>query len=142
MKKLLLSVFALASYVTVNAQCNELFISEYVEGTGYDKAIEIYNPTNAPISLTGYTLERWNNGNSTTTSGGVLTLSGTIAAHDVWVVTNNNNTSPVTSPALTALADQLDNPYPAPTYMNGNDAIGLFKSGVMVDILGKSGDAA
>lgn len=142
MKKLLLSVFAIASFSGIYAQCSELFISEYVEGTGYDKAIELFNPTNAPINLSGYRLERFSNGSSTSSSGGVLNLSGTIGAHDVWVITNNNTTTPVTSPALTAMADQLDNPYPAPTYMNGNDAIVLYKNTTIVDIFGKTGDAA
>ncbi|HEY0030751.1 MAG TPA: lamin tail domain-containing protein [Bacteroidia bacterium] len=142
MKKLLLSVFALAIYSGLNAQCNELFISEYVEGTGYDKAIEIYNPTNAPINLAGYRLERFSNGASTSSSGGVLNLSGTIPANGTWVITNNNTTTPPTSPALTAMADQLDNPYPAPTYMNGNDAIVLYKNTSIIDIFGKTGDAA
>lgn len=142
MKKLLLSVFALAVYTSVNAQCNELFISEYVEGSGYDKALEIYNPTNSAISLTGYRLERFSNGSATSTSGGVTSLTGTIAAHDVFVITNNNTTAPPTSPALTAMADQLDGAYPAPTYMNGNDAIVLYKNTTIVDILGKTGDAA
>lgn len=142
MKKLLLSVFALAIYSGANAQCNELFISEYVEGTGYDKAIEIYNPTTSSISLTGYRLERFSNGSSTSSSGGVLNLSGTIAAGATWVVTNNNTGTPPTSPTLTSMANQLDNPYPAPTYMNGNDAIVLYKNTAIVDIFGKTGDAA
>src|SRR6218665_6231 len=146
MKKLLLSVFALASYMSVNAQCNELFISEYVEGSGNDKALEIYNPTNAPISLTGYRVERFSNGSASSSSGGVLNLSGTIGAHDVFVIANGQTTgsptSPACSPALQALADQLDGVYPAPTYMNGNDAIVLFKNAAIIDILGKVGDAA
>ena len=142
MKKLLLSVFALAIYSAASAQCNELFISEYVEGTGYDKALELYNPTNSAISLTGYRLERFSNGSATSSSGGVLNLSGTIPAHGTWVITNNNTTTPATSPALTAMADQLDNPYPAPTYMNGNDAIVLYKNTTIVDIFGKTGEAA
>ncbi len=142
MKKLLLSVFALAIYSGINAQCNELFISEYVEGTGYDKALEIYNPTTSSISLTGYRLERFSNGSSTSSSGGVLNLSGTIAAGQAFVITNNNTGAPPTSPTLTAMADLLDNPYPAPTYMNGNDAIVLFNNTTIVDIFGKTGDAA
>lgn len=142
MKKLLLSVFALAIYSGANAQCNELFISEYVEGTGYDKAIEIFNPTNSAINLTGYRLERFSNGSSTSSSGGVLNLSGTIGANSAFVVTNNNTGAPPTSPTLTAMADQLDNPYPAPTYMNGNDAIVLYKNTSIIDIFGKTGDAA
>jgi hypothetical protein len=146
MKKLLLSVFALASCITVDAQCSELFISEYVEGTGNDKALEIYNPTNSPINLTGYRIERFSNGSSSSSSGGVLNLSGTIGAHDVFVVVNGQTTggasSPACSPALQAMADQLDVPYPAPTYMNGNDAIVLYKNANIVDIFGKTGDAA
>ncbi|MBA3971699.1 MAG: T9SS type A sorting domain-containing protein, partial [Bacteroidetes bacterium] len=89
-----------------------------------------------------YRLERFSNGSATSSSGGVVNLSGTIPAFGTWVVTNNNTTTPVTSPALTAMADQLDNPYPAPTYMNGNDAIVLYKNTTIVDIFGKTGDAA
>lgn len=146
MKKLLLSVFASALYLGVNAQCTELFISEYVEGTGNDKALEIYNPTNGPISLTGYRVERFSNGASTSTAGGVTNLSGTIAAHDVFVLVNGQTTtsgsSPACSPALQLLADQLDGAYPAPCYFNGNDALVLFNGSTMVDIFGKTGDAA
>jgi hypothetical protein len=40
------------------------------------------------------------------------------------------------------MADQLDGAYPAPTYMNGNDAIVLYKNTSIIDILGMTGDAA
>jgi hypothetical protein len=146
MKKLLLSVLAMASYLTISAQCTELFISEYVEGSGNDKALEIYNPTNAAINLSGYRLERFSNGASTSSAGGVLNLSGTIAAHDVFVIANGQTSggasSPAASPVLQAMADQLDGAYPAPTYMNGNDAIVLYKNTTIIDIFGKTGDAA
>lgn len=144
MKKILLSVVALSSYVAVNAQCNELFISEYVEGSGNDKAIEIYNPTNADISLTNYVLARYSNGS--TSISDQTTLTGTIAAHSAFVIVNgqttvqNGGTSPAVSLALQAMADQLDHAYPAPTYMNGNDALTLEKNGVKVDIFGKIGE--
>ncbi|MGZ4055878.1 MAG: lamin tail domain-containing protein [Bacteroidia bacterium] len=148
MKKLLLSVFAVASFINLNAQCNELFISEYVEGSGNNKALEIYNPTSAAINLTGYRLERFSNGASTSTAGGVLNLSGTIAAHSTFVVVNGQTVavasppSPACDTALQAMADQLDGPYPAPCYFNGNDAIVLFNNSTMVDIFGMIGDAA
>lgn len=147
MKKLLLSAFALSASLAINAQCNELFISEYVEGSGNDKALEIYNPTNAAINLTGYSLNRYSNGSSTIVN--TLLLTGTIAAHGVFVVANGQTTieqggqSPAVSPALQALADQLDGPYGttgAPMYMNGDDAITLEKSGVKLDIFGKIGE--
>ena len=146
MKKLVLSVFALAAYVSVNAQCNELFISEYVEGSGNNKALGIYNPTASPINLSGYNVQRFSNGASTSSAGGTLNLSGTIAPYDEFVVVNGQttgtSTSPACSPALQALADQLDGVYPAPTYMNGNDAIALFHGSTMIDLMGKIGDAA
>lgn len=146
MKKTLLYFSFLVFGATYAQDCSELFISEYVEGTGNDKAIEIYNPTGATINLSGYTVERFSNGNSTTTAGGVLNLTGSIAPYSTFVIVNGQTTgtasSPAVTPALQALADQLDGVYPAPTYMNGNDAIGLFKNGVMVDLFGKSGDAS
>lgn len=149
MKKLLLSLVAFSACLAANAQCNELFISEYVEGTGNDKAIEIYNPTNGAIDLTGYSIARYSNGSTTSTAGGVLNLTGTIGAHSTFVIVNgqttveSGGTSPAVSPALQAYATpngQLDHVYPAPTYMNGDDAITLEKNGVKVDIFGKIGE--
>ena len=66
MRKILLSISMLFAMST-NAQlldCSELFISEYVEGPGNNNAIEIYNPTNASIDLTGYSVNRYGNGAS------------------------------------------------------------------------------
>jgi hypothetical protein len=145
MKRTLLVLGFFTASISMAQDCSELFISEYVEGSGNDKAIELYNPTGMPISLAGYRIERYSNGSSTSTAGGVLQLSGTIAPHSAFVIangqTNSTTSSPACSPALQALADQLDGVYPAPTYMNGNDAIGLLKNGVKIDIFGKIGDA-
>jgi len=146
MKKIVLCLSLVTFGTAFSQDCSEIFISEYVEGTGNDKALELYNPTGASISLSGYSIERFSNGSSTSTSGGVLMLSGTIAAHDAFVIVNGqtvtSGSSPACSPALQALADQLDGVYPAPTYMNGNDAIVLFKNSVAIDYMGKTGDAA
>lgn len=58
--------FAIASMMLLAhvsfSQCNELFISEYVEGSGNNKALEIYNPSNEAIDLGNYRLIRWANG--------------------------------------------------------------------------------
>lgn len=148
MKKTLL-VFSLISSAAFSQNCSELFISEYVEGTGNDKALELYNPTGATINLSGYRLERFSNGDATSAAGGVLNLSGSIAPYSTFVVVNGvgvtstaTGSSPAASPALQAMADLLDGAYPAPTFMNGNDAIALYNGTTMIDLLGKIGDAS
>ncbi|MEZ4981082.1 MAG: lamin tail domain-containing protein [Saprospiraceae bacterium] len=44
--------------------CGELFISEYVEGYGNNRALELYNPTNQVIDLSQYSVGRFSNGNT------------------------------------------------------------------------------
>jgi len=148
MKKTLLFVSVLALGTTYAQNCSDLFISEYIEGSGNDKALEIYNPTGSAIDLTGYRVERFSNGDATSAAGGVLNLSGSIGAYSTFVIVNGvgvtstaTGSSPAASPALQAMADLLDVPYPAPTFMNGNDAIALFNGATMIDLMGKIGDA-
>lgn len=131
-----------------SAQCTDLFISEYMEGTGNNKGVEFYNPTSEAINLSGYQLQRWSNGEGSATDW--VDLVGEITAYGTWVLVNGQTedvdlgggaTSPACDPAMQALADQLDNPYPAPTYMNGDDALVLVKNtSVVVDIFGKPGE--
>lgn len=128
--------------------CTDLFISEYAEGTGNNKGIEIFNPTSEAIDLGPYVLERWSNGSNSVSDA--LDLQGTIPALTTWVVVNgqtedaelgDGSISPAVDVEMQAYADQLDNPYPAPTYMNGDDAIVLIKNGdTPVDIFGKPGE--
>lgn len=149
MKKTLLFVSVLALGTTYAQNCSELFISEYVEGSGNDKALEIYNPTGSAIDLTGYRVERFSNGEATSAAGGVLNLSGSIAPYSTFVIVNGvgvtstaTGSSPAASTTLQAMADLLDGAYPAPTFMNGNDAIALFNGSTMIDLMGKIGDAS
>ncbi len=131
-----------------NAQCTDIFISEYMEGTGNNKGLEFYNPTSEAIDLSAYQLQRWSNGEGTATDW--VDLLGTIEAFGTWVLVNGQTEdvelgggaiSPAVDPAMQAFADQLDNPYPAPTYMNGDDALVLVKNGDnVVDIFGKPGE--
>lgn len=153
MKKLLL-LFALLSTLASGYSQTDLFFSEYVEGSGNNKALEIYNPTDQTIDLSSYIVVRFSNGEGypsnldpKTTAGGYVFLKGTLAPGKCYVLVNGQTestpSSPACDPALQALANQLDNPYPAPTYMNGNDAIGLLKlvnnTYYPVDIFGQFG---
>lgn len=146
MRKLLLSIIILLSISFTFAQdCQYLFFSEYVEGTANSKGIEIYNPTDQPIDLADYVVVRYSNGSNSAEPGYKADLQGTISAYGTWVLVNGqittSETSPACDPELQALADQLDGEYPAPMYMNGNDAITLEKkNGVVYDIFGKVGE--
>ncbi len=64
MKQLLLLtiLFSLSNFAF--SQCNELFISEYVEGYGNNRALEIYNPTNQQIDISQYSVGRFSNGST------------------------------------------------------------------------------
>ncbi|MEX1187621.1 MAG: T9SS type A sorting domain-containing protein [Bacteroidia bacterium] len=56
------------------SQCSELFFSEYIEGSGNNKALEIYNPTNNPVDLVSYRMIRYDNGNITASENAIQPL--------------------------------------------------------------------
>ena len=105
----------------------ELFISEYVEGSSNNKVIEIANFTGASISLSSYTLAR--NTNSGTSWGSALQLTGTIPDQDVFVIARGD-----ASAAAQAQADQLSSA--DAMSFNGDDPVGLFKNGSLIDLFG------
>ncbi len=53
MKKMLKLTFMLLGIMSM-LSAQGLFFSEYIEGSSNNKALEIYNPTDAPIDLSGY----------------------------------------------------------------------------------------
>ena len=128
---LFLSVLFTAFYASAQAP-TDLFFSEYVEGSGNNKALEIYNPTKETIDLSNYYVLRFSNGSSVFTEGGATHLTGSLESFKTFVLVNGQTTStsssPACSPVLQAMAQQLDGVYPAPTYMNGNDAMALVKT--------------
>jgi len=133
MKNLLLFMGMILSVSFTIAQTpTDLFFSEYCEGSGNNKGVEIYNPTDQPIDLSNYFVARFSNGSSVFTEGGYTQLQGMLEPYKTYVLVNGQTvstpTSPACSPEMQALADQLDHDYPAPTYMNGNDAIALIKT--------------
>lgn len=117
----------------VPAGINELFFSEYIEGSGNNKALEIANYTNSTVQLANYTLRLGSNGNSF--GSDVSFPSGaSIAAGDVYVIVNSG-----LSLGCESEADYTNNTI---TGFNGNDAIGLFKNGTLIDIIGEEGNSS
>jgi len=109
--------------------CADLFISEYVEGSGtLNKYVEIYNPTSSPINMSNYRVAKYSNGSSTVT-GTPPALTGTIAAYSTYVIGYSN--AGVYGPCNFAS-----------TYydFNGNDAIALqTTAGINIDVIGQIG---
>jgi len=112
------------------AQPSQLFISEYIEGSSDNKALEIYNGTGAPINLaTGdYNVQMYFNGSAA--AGLTIDLTGTVAAGDVYVVAHSSS-----SAAILAQADQAS----AGGWFNGDDAVVLRRGTTIIDVIGQIG---
>lgn len=107
-----------------------LIISEYVEGSGYNKAIELYNTSSSEISLGDYTLQRYSNGSSTVSTE--LTLIGTLAANSTYVIVNADSRADAALIAKADLSDSVVN-------FNGDDALVLMQGTTIVDSFGQRG---
>ena len=106
----------------------DLFISEYVEGSSNNKAIEIANFTGVAKNLNDYELVKYINGSAENQS--IISFSpGAVLNHgEVWVVKHASATA-ITANQTSNLLD-----------FNGDDPVALKTSGnVIIDIVGKIG---
>lgn len=126
MRKTTLALSMLLGASSAFATCNDLFFSEYIEGSSYNKAIEIYNETGSNVDLSGYTLELYSNGGSTPSY--TKQLTGSINNSDVFVVSNPNASDAIKT--VTDLEASVIN-------FNGDDTILLLKDGSIVDSIGQ-----
>lgn len=133
-----LSDSVIAQTTNPGSVANELFFSEYVEGSSNNKALELVNLTENDIDLSVYSIKRQRNGGQDgDVWGDELNLTGTIEKNDVYVIINANAT-------LEKLIDEADFVQPinsqtnfgGPVNFNGNDPVGLFKNDVLIDIIG------
>lgn len=123
----LLGGLALLGLPVANAA--ELIISEYVEGSGNNKALEFYNSGSQVLDLSAYRVEFYFNGASA--AGRSIDLSGSLAPGKTFVLANG-----VADPALLALASQRVEG----SWFNGNDAVLLRRrGGEILDSLGQVG---
>ncbi len=116
-------------YVDTNCM---VVISEYVEGSSNNKALEIYNPTAEAIDLTAgdYVVQIYFNGSTLATA---IPLTGTIPSQDVFVLANSSAAAGILS-----AADQTT----ASLTFNGDDAVVLRSGGTggsVVDSIGVVG---
>lgn len=110
----------------------DVLISEYVEGGGYNKALELYNNGGSAVSLDGYRLELYSNGGVTASRS--QTLEGVLEAGEVLVIITDD------SRADSELISKGDLPSDTINH-NGDDAYVLFNGDVVVDSFGRVGEA-
>ncbi len=104
----------------------DLLITEYIEGGGFNKAIEIYNSGDAAQSLNGYKLVRYKDG-ATTTTDMVAFTDQEIPAKGILVVRHTDAVLNLDS-SVTAMIGGLQ--------QNGTDAVGLLNGDTVIDIVG------
>ena len=107
----------------------DLLISEYVEGTGLDKAIEVYNFSDKEVDLSEYAINQYRSDYVPTVT---VPLQGKLAPKETYVIAYEGSSEEVTSKA-----DLLD----IGLYFTGKNAISLTKNGKVVDIIGYIGYA-
>jgi predicted extracellular nuclease len=131
MQSFFLALAALALVALPNLAVADLMISEYVEGSSNNKAVEFFNATNADINLSGYTLNIYFNGN--TTAGQSIALAAVVLPPGgVYVLAHTDAAA-----AILAVADQTS----SGVQFNGDDAITLIKisTGGYADSIGQIG---
>jgi hypothetical protein len=143
--------------------CTEIFFSEYLEGFGNDKALELYNPSPDSVSLQGYYIQLSSNGGVPSDAstwpysnpggfGQYRELTGVIPPYGTWLIVNGQlepdtlfggMISPATSSELLSMADQfipnIDSEGQA-FYFQGDDAIVLIRDSIMIDLIGRLGE--
>ncbi|MEX0623915.1 MAG: ExeM/NucH family extracellular endonuclease [Saccharospirillum sp.] len=122
-----LALMIAAAYAS-GAQADLIF-SEYIEGSSFNKAIELQNTGDATIDLSQYAVELYSNGS--TSLNIALPLSGTLAAGDVYVIAN--------SQAAQDILDVTDTTSGVANF-NGNDVVLLREVDTVVDRIGQLGN--
>jgi len=126
-KNYFLTLFLTFTVVFVSsAQVTELFISKYGEGSSNNKYLEIYNGTDATISLSDYAFP--NVSNDPTTVGeyeywNLFPDGAEIASGDVYLIAHGS-----ADPSILAQADHTFN-----FLSNGDDGFALVKGGTFND---------
>jgi hypothetical protein len=110
--------------------CSRIIISEYVEGLGTNKAIELYNTTPLPVDLADYDLFVYTNGDTTMIP--LDSPQGILAPGATYVVCTAQGDS-----ALIAHANHTTN---SMINYNGNDAVVLAYNSEAIDVIGIVGD--
>lgn len=122
----LIIVYIAERIIEVN---RNLMISGYLEGSLFNRAIELYNPSETIVDLSEFHLGQFLDGQEV--SSYPIELSGYLAPGETYVIAHENSTF-----ELMYKADLVTNEL----MFNGNDAIALmYYNDVIVDVIGNIG---
>lgn len=111
----------------------ELFFSEYSTGSSNNKYLEIFNPIDDIVDLSNYFIKVGTYSNSGSFSTTTMSLIGTLAPDEVYVLANKS-----AADNIKAAADTIPNNYIVT--FNGDDALLLYKAvngdTTLIDVIG------
>lgn len=118
----------------------DLFISEYIEGSSNNKAIEIANTTGSEVDLSQYEIWRANSVGNKVDWNVVnrYPLSGTLPNNSLYVICNANAMD-----SIKVRSDVVGGALDGVTYFNGDDAVAIAKNiegnWALIDAIGVEG---
>ncbi|MFC0445637.1 ExeM/NucH family extracellular endonuclease [Pseudidiomarina halophila] len=118
---------AVSALLVSGAASADIIISEHIEGSSNNKALEFFNAGSTEIDLSTYVLEIYSNGSLE--AGNTVPLAGTLAPNGIYVIAH-----PSANTEIQAIADKTGN-----LYYNGNDALVLRSGDAVVDSMGQIG---
>lgn len=130
-----LVVPAIPATVSAATNATDLIISEYIEGSSLNKAIELYNGTSATIDLSAYKLELYANGSKDTIgtlkATNTLKLTGQLASGETYVLYHNQANADIKGKGHFSDSTVIN--------FNGNDQVVLKKADTVIDSIGQVG---
>ncbi|PYF07575.1 chitobiase/beta-hexosaminidase C-terminal domain-containing protein [Ureibacillus chungkukjangi] len=117
------------STVSAETVATDLIISEYLEGSSYNKAIEIYNGTGAAVDLSQYKVEVYFNGSSAPSQ--TVSLSGTLEEGATYILYHGQSAADIKAKGNLESTAAMN--------FNGDDAIVLKKNDEIIDSFGQVG---
>lgn len=115
--------------VAGGSTATDLLFSEYIEGSSNNKALEISNATGSTANMSIYSIKKQTNGAGAWSTG--LSLTGNLNSGSKFTIVNSLIALSCYSTSSANLSTSA-----AELAFNGNDAVGLFKNGVLIDIIG------
>lgn len=125
-----LLVPSVPAVVKAETTATDLFISEYVEGSSFNKAIELYNGTGQAVDLSKYSVELYANGAAAASAK--LALSGTLGHDETFVLYHRD--------AASGIKDRGDLENMSVINFNGDDALVLKNGDTVIDSFGQVGE--